>query len=33
MTMHYGPGALTPSVDDQIASLPSADCQIPMGIT
>lgn len=34
MTMHYGPGALAPSVDDEIASLPSAaDCQIPMGIT
>ena len=34
MTMNYGPGALAPSVDDQIASLPSAaDCQIPMGIT
>lgn len=34
MSMHYGPGALAPSVDDQIASLPvAADCQIPMGIT
>lgn len=34
MSMHYGPGALAPSVDDEIASLPvAADCQIPMGIT
>ena len=34
MTMHYGPGALAPSVDDEISSLPSAaDCQTPMGIT
>lgn len=34
MTMNYGPGALAPSVDEEISNLPvAADCQIPMGIT
>lgn len=32
--MHYGPGALAPSVSEEVAALPAAaDCQIPMGIT
>lgn len=34
MTMHYGPGAMAPSVCDKVSSLKSAaDCLTPMGIT
>lgn len=34
MSMHYGPGAMPGSVDEEISAMPSAaDCMIPMGIT
>lgn len=35
MSMHYGPGALAPSVSDDVVNAGQniADCQMPMGIT
>ena len=34
MSMHYGPGALAPSVCEKVSALPAAaDCLTPMGLT
>lgn len=34
MSMHYGPGAMAPSVCEKVSSLPAAaDCLTPMGLT